>query len=65
MKLLRSYLLSTLVLFLCLTNCQRPAVDPAPATGPSAPTRYNNLALGNPSNAGSTNVNNLLMGKGT
>ena len=60
MKTIRLFLFSTL-LTIGLTHCKRSEVQP----DPSIPTRDDNLALGNPSNAGTGDVNNWLLDKGT
>lgn len=62
MNVLRLGLFS-LLLTLVLADCRRLEVSPTP--GLSVPTRDNNLALGNPSGAGSTDVNNYLLDKQT
>ncbi|MCY7357324.1 MAG: DNA/RNA non-specific endonuclease, partial [Rudanella sp.] len=61
MNSFRIAIASTLFLAITLTNCKRTNVTPNP--GSSAPTRDNNLAMGNPSNAGTTDPNNFLMDK--
>lgn len=48
-----------LLLLVTVTACKQPDVDP----DSSAPTRDFNLAMGNPSNAGTTAPNNFLMDK--
>ena len=63
MNMFRLYLFGTLFLAIGLTDCKRSTVDPLP--GSSVPTRGNNLALGNPSNAGTSDINNYLLDKGT
>jgi endonuclease G len=50
-----------LLLALELTQCKTGDIQP----NPSMPTRDDNLALGNPSKAGTDDVNNWLMDKGT
>lgn len=45
-------------------TCKRAVVDQVQPPDSSIPTRDNNLALGNPSAAGSSNVNNYLLDKG-
>ncbi|CCH02003.1 DNA/RNA non-specific endonuclease [Fibrella aestuarina BUZ 2] len=55
-----SFLLLTLLL---LVQCKSAPVSPVPNA--SAPTRDDNLALGNPSGAGSSDANNYLLDKGT
>lgn len=54
-------LLAPTVLLIVLWQCKPAAVTPGP--GSSLPTRDNNLALGNPSGAG-TDANNYLLDKG-
>jgi endonuclease G len=60
MKNFRLSLLSV-VLALVLADCKRSEIVP----DSSAPTRDNNLAMGNPSNAGTADINNYLLDKGT
>ena len=62
MKTFRLGLLS-LVLAVVLSKCKQSGLHPAP--GSSVPTRDNNLALGNPSNAGTADGNNYLLDKQT
>ena len=62
MKLPHSYLLIA-ALAVTLTNCKRADVTPVSQPGSSVPTRDNNLAMGNPSGASSTDPNNYLLDK--
>lgn len=62
MNTLRLYLFVAL-LAAWLTNCKQSPIAPTP--GSSVPTRDNNLAMGNPSNAGASNPDNYLFDKGT
>lgn len=59
MKAFRLYIASML-LAVSLTNCKQTDVTP----DSSLPTRDNNLALGNPSKASTTDPNNFLLDKG-
>lgn len=59
MKTFRLSIASVLLLAITLTNCKQTDVTP----DSSVPTRDNNLALGNPSNASTTDPNNFLMDK--
>ena len=63
MTTIRASLLYISLLALVLTNCKRADVIPTPQPGTTLPTRDNNLAMGNPSNASSTDINNLLLDK--
>ena len=51
-----------LVLLAGIVSCQKPDTSPLPD---NQPTRDNNLAMGNPSNTGTSDVNNYLLNKGT
>ena len=62
MKTFRLGLLG-LVLAVVLSNCKQSGLHPTP--GSWVPTRDNNLALGNPSNAGTADGNNYLLDKQT
>ena len=62
MKTFRLGLLS-MVLALVLSDCKQSDLPPTP--GSSIPTRDNNMALGNASDASTTDVNNYLLDKQT
>ena len=64
MKTFRLCMLA-LGLTLVLSECKRPDVLPAPAPGSTVPTRDDNLAMGNPSAAGTADITNYLLDKGT
>ncbi|MBO0951404.1 DNA/RNA non-specific endonuclease [Fibrella forsythiae] len=61
MKLVSIYMTSLLILVMSLPGCKQTDVN---TSGSTLPTRDNNLALGNPSNAGTSDVNNYLIDKG-
>ena len=61
MNSLRLTIFSVLMVAVSLTNCKQ--TDVAPVPGSTTPTRDNNLAMGNPSNASTTDPNNFLMDK--
>ena len=63
MTTIRTSLLYISLLAVVLTNCKRADVTPTPQPSSTLPTRDNNLAMGNLSNANSTDVNNLLLDK--
>lgn len=56
-------LLAALLMVLCMSSCDRSALIPDP--GSALPTRDNNMAMGNPSTAGMTDITNYLLDKGT
>ncbi len=55
--------LATVLLVLQISSCDRSTIKPDP--GSTVPTRDSNLAMGNPSGAGTTYVANYLLDKGT
>ncbi|RYF68699.1 MAG: DNA/RNA non-specific endonuclease [Cytophagaceae bacterium] len=61
MKSIFTCLTSALVLVMSLTGCKQTDVNQSNST---VPTRDNNLALGNPSNAGTSDPTNYLLDKG-
>lgn len=61
MSSLRRCLLYTLLALITVVSCKPDAIP----LDSSAPTRDTNLALGNPTNAATTDVNNYLLDKGT
>lgn len=54
-----------LLLQLVVSSCDKNTPTPIPGPGISTPTRDNNIALGNPSQAATNDINNYLLDKGT